>query len=165
MNISAQAMLRRPGRPRIANRRPEAERDHLLITEVESRIRRACKTLRAIPDREARFHTLHNCWPDILQSAEDAYGYTDAIPPRFRPTPADVSDMLIALAWARAVDKRDFRLVWWRSFDISFKHIGIRIGRSDETARCWYKDAILRIWHEANSQAASNRSGAGTHRA
>lgn len=141
MSLAAAALdllHRHPGRP-------------LLITEVERRILRACKTLRAIPDPEAKFQSVHNCWPDILQAVDDAYGYTEAIMPRFRPSPGDVSDMLIALDWAKSTSKRDFRLVWWRSFGISFKHIGFRIHRSDETARLWYKDTILGIWHEANS--------------
>jgi hypothetical protein len=123
----------------------------LLITEVERRILRACKTLRAVPDHEAKFMKIYSPWPEIKRAVEDAYGYTEATMPKFRPSPADVSDMLTALSWARAIEKREFKLVWWRSFDISFKHIGLRIGRSDEMARLRYKDAILKIWCVANS--------------
>lgn len=122
----------------------------LMITDVERRILRACKTLRAIPDPTRKYQTIHNFWPEILQSKDDAYGYTEVSMPRFRPSPKDVSDMLIALAWARGLEKRDFRLVWWKSFDISFRQIGIRLHRSDETARRWYKDALLKVWHCAN---------------
>lgn len=123
----------------------------LPLYDVERRILRACKTLRALPDPDRRFHWIRTAWPEVLQSKDDAYGYTEAIIPRFRPTPSDVSDMLPALAWARGMDWKDFRLVWWRSFDISFGHIAARINRSDETARRWYRDATLRIWHEANT--------------
>ena len=120
------------------------------MLQVERRFLRACKTIRALPDRERRFHVVESWWPEIVRSAEEAYGYTEATLPRFRPTPFDVSDVLNALAWARPLDKREFRMVWWRSFDLSFGQIGRRIGRSDETARRRYKDAMLKLWGAAN---------------
>lgn len=125
------------------------------VREVERRILRACKTLRAVPDPERRFFTQHTAWPEMVRSIEDAYGYTEAVMPRFRPKPADVTDYLLALSWARCMIWKDFRLIWWRSFDVSFKQIGLRVNRSDETARLWYRDAILRIWHEANAARPS----------
>lgn len=125
----------------------------LLVTDVERRILRACKTLRALPDREARFQVVRSCWPEAVNSTEEAYGYDDIAMPKFRPKPQDVSDMLTALAWARGIERREWRLVWWRSFDIGFRHIGLRIGRSDETARRWYKDAILRLWWIAKTNS------------
>jgi len=86
-----------------------------------------------------------------LQSTEDAYGYTEAALPKFRPGPEAVSDMLPALSWARGIDKPDWRLIWWRSFGTSFRIIGFRISRSDETARRWYKDVMLKVWWNANN--------------
>lgn len=129
--------------------RPNTTDRGLAVRDVEERILRACKTIRALPDREKRFQCYSSLWPEVVQSAEDAYGYSEAIMPRFRPTPADVSDCLVALEWARPIEKRLFKLVWWRSFGISFRHIGIRLGRSDETARQRYRDVILNIWYEA----------------
>ena len=122
----------------------------LNILDVERRILRACRTIRALPDPERKFFALHNSWPEAVREVEEAYGYNEAILPRFRPTPQDVSDCLVALAWARGIPKRAWRLVWWRSFGVSFKQIGFRLGRSDETARRWYKDAILGLWAEAS---------------
>ena len=122
----------------------------LLVADVENRMLRACKTIRAIPDPDRRYQSMHNCWPEVRRNAADAYGYDQATLPRFRPSPSDVSDCLTALAWARAIPKREFKLILWRSFGLSFRHIGIRLGRSDETARLRYRDAILRIWQEAN---------------
>ena len=119
------------------------------VVDAESRILRACKTIRALPDPGRRYQSMHNCWPEVVRSSADAYGYSDATQPRFRPSPSDVSDCLTALAWARAIPKRELKLILWRSFGLSFRHIGIRLGRSDETARLRYRDAILRIWHEA----------------
>lgn len=124
----------------------------LIVADVENRILRACKTIRALPDKDRKFQVISSLWPETIQDTADAYGYTEAIIPRFRPTPADVSDCLTALNWARALEKREFKLIWWRSFGISFRHIGIRLGRSDEMARLRYRDAILKIWYEASKQ-------------
>lgn len=133
----------------------DVSRGAMLVSDVEKRVLRACKTIRALPDNEKRFQILRNNWPAVIQATEDAYGYTETAFPRFRPSPADVSDCLTALAWMRAIPRREFKLVWWRSFGISFRHIGLRLGRSDETARQRYRDAILGIWYEANKQVAS----------
>ena len=90
--------------------------DRLAVADVERRILRACKTLRAIPDREARYQTFRsNGWPPIVRELADAYGYTEATMPRFQPTPHDVSDCLVALAWTRPLEKPEFKLIWWRS--------------------------------------------------
>lgn len=122
------------------------------ILDVEKRFLRACKTCRALPDRERRFHRVCGGWPEIVRDAAEAYGYSDATLPRFRPTPFDVSDMLTALAWARGLQPTEFRLAWSRSFDLSFGQIGRKIGRSDETARRYYKDVIVKVWANANAQ-------------
>lgn len=126
----------------------------LQVADVERRMLRACMTLRALPDKERKFQTLANSWPDTVREVSEAYGYADEIMPRFRPKPSDVSDCLTALAWARGMPKRVFKLIWWRSFGVSFRHIGIRLGRSDETARMRYRDAILSAWYEAKKQEA-----------
>lgn len=120
----------------------------LIITDVERRLMRAFKTLRVLPDRD--FVNRKSVWPEVLQSHEDAYGYTEVAMPRFRPTPFDVGDMLNALDWVRGLSKNDCRLLWWRSFDVSFRQIGIRLGRSDETARRRYRDIMIQVWHSAN---------------
>lgn len=130
--------------------------DEILITDVERRVVRAFKTLRALPDPDRRFGS-GSSWPEVLQSHEDAYGYTEVAMPRFRPTHFDVGDMLTALDWVRGLSKSDCKLVWWRSFDVSFKQIGLRLGRSDETARRRYKDVMIQIWIEANRLAAAAR--------
>lgn len=132
----------------------------ITVADVEQRLLRACKTLRALPDPDFKFRVIHNAWPDVLQAVEDAYGYTEATMPRFRPKPCDVSDCLVALEWVRVLEKREFKLIWWRSFDISFRHIAIRLHRSDDTARLRYRDALLKAWHEANRQAATRASRA-----
>lgn len=130
----------------------------IAITEVQTRILRACKTIRALPDRERRFFQIESGWPDYVRDVSEAYGYNDATLPRFRPTPADVDDCLPALAWARVLDKKDFRIVWLRSFELSFGTIGRVIYKSDETARRYYKDVMLKLWVEANTKKCGRQA-------
>ena len=122
------------------------------IVDVERRFLRSCKTLRAVPDRERRFQEVQGSWPDYVRDVAEAYGYNDAPMPRFRPTPFDVSDMLTALSWARGLQRNEYRLAWWRSFDLSFGQISRRIGKSDETARRYYRDVMVKLWTQANAQ-------------
>lgn len=124
--------------------------DEIPALEVERRLLTACKTIRALPDRDRKFFTVKAMWPDVVRETSDAYGYTEAMMPRFRPSPRDVSDCLVALAWARCLEKREFRFIWWRSFDLSYRAIANKIHRSHEDARRKYRDAILLCWYHAN---------------
>lgn len=135
---------------------------HVSVADVERRIIRACRTLRALPDHERKFQMMPNPWPDTVREVSEAYGYDEQGMPKFRPSPADVSDCLIALNWARALEKREFKLIWWRSFNISFRYMGLRLGRSDETARMRYRDALLRLWMEAASSTSRTHVVSGT---
>ncbi len=129
-------------------------RGGLTVQEVETRVIRACKTLRALPDNEWRFQ--RNGAPSavhlpVVQEFMDAYDPDGEIKLRFRPTPFDVSDCLVALKWCNVLTRLDFKFIWWRSFDeVSFRMIGAYIGKSDETARARYRDAILRVWNQAS---------------
>ena len=125
----------------------------LSATDVERRVIRACKTIRALPDREQRFLSSQpGIWVNFIREKKDSYGATEPLKAKFRPTPFDVSDVLRALSWCRVLESNEFDYIWWRSFDISFGVIADRIGRSDETARQRYRDAILKVWHAANTE-------------
>jgi hypothetical protein len=127
-------------------------REQTSITEIEDRIIVACKTIRALPDKEKRFFQTESAWPDFVRDASEAYGYTEATTPRFRPSPSDVTDCLVALAWARGIDKKEFRLIWMRSYELSFGTIGRAIYKSDETARRYYRDVLVKLWAVANKK-------------
>lgn len=120
------------------------------VVDIERRLLRACRTLRALPDPDKKYQWVGSAWPEMVRSSEDAYGYSEAIMPRFRPTPVDVSDYLTALSWAREFEWEEFRFVWWRSYDLSFGQMAARIHRTDERARQIYRDVLLRIWAVAN---------------
>lgn len=133
-------------------------RGGLTVGEVEKRVIRACKTLRALPDNEWRF--LRDGAPKsahlpVVQDFMDAYDSDGEVKVRFRPTPFDVSDCLTALAWCNVLTRQDFKFIWWRSFDeVSFRMIGAYIGKSDETARARYRDAVLRVWNQASVKSS-----------
>jgi hypothetical protein len=136
---------RRPA-PRVASSKVKVSR-----TEVEDRLMRGMKTLRAVPDRERRFFIVKSSSPDYVREYLDAYDPDDDIQPRFQPSPRDISDYLTALAWVRHLDRAAWRILWWRSFDVSFGLIGKQIGRSDETARKRFETAITDAWIAANT--------------
>lgn len=138
------------------NRGPQAtETGTYEPPEVEERLLRAMMTLRAVPDRERRFFAVKSGHPPHVQEAMDAYASVEAVAPRFRPTPFDVSDYLTALSWARCLDRMQWRVVWLRSFGLSFGVIGHSIGQSDETARRRYREAITDAWISANGKLAA----------
>lgn len=120
------------------------------IAECETRVMRAMRTLRAMPDKERRFFVVKSGMPAHVQEQIDAYASVEARAPRFTPTPFDVTDYLTALSWARHLPKHQWRILWWRSFGLSFGQIAAYIGRSDETARRNFKEAIIDAWTAAN---------------
>lgn len=124
------------------------------MRDVQARVMRAMKTLRALPDREARFLKVGSAWPSYVQEYMDAYNSVEAIAPRFNPNPFDISDFLRALDWTRHLQNPQWRLLWWRSFDLSFGAIGRRIGQSDETVRRKFRDTMIDVWSVANSVEA-----------
>lgn len=121
------------------------------ITEIETRLLRACKTLRALPDREKGWQVVRSLWPVTADDPDMAYGYTAERMPQFNPNRFDVGDYLTALAWLRGSEKSDFRFVWWRSFDLSFGWMSRRLrNMSDESCRRHYRETIRNAWYEAN---------------
>jgi len=123
----------------------------MTFREVEWLVLRACQTIRVLPDPEKRWQgerTMQpGMWSGIVQDFMDAYNSRDAMMPKFSPSPADISACMPVLSWCNYLSKNEFRLIWWRSFDVSFGIIATRIGRSDETARRQYNDAVKKVWH------------------
>lgn len=140
--------VREPG-PRVA----ETPLVAISRRSVEERVLRALKTLRALPDRGKHTQAVHSSWPDYVHEAIDAYNSVEERE-RFQPTPRDISDYLTALSWCRHLPRNEWKLLWFRSFDLSFGLIGDYIGRSDETARRRYEASITEVWYAANNQRA-----------
>lgn len=151
-----------------------AERDGLdnrSLPVVEMRVLRALKTLRAVPDPDHRFlrqfYGRAICWPSVVHNFFEAYSVNteDVKVTKFRPSPRDVSDMLTALSWLNHLTKQHFRLVWWRSFDLSFRQMADNLHRSDETARARYKEAIRLVWLAAQQAETAPQGKAEAERA
>lgn len=118
--------------------------------DVWGKLESAMRTLRAMPDRERRFFAVKSGYPDFVRDYIDAYASADAIAPRYQPSPQEVSEYLDILAWTRHLEQRDWKLLWWRSFGLSFGIIADYIGRSDETARKRFENALTDVWTAAN---------------
>lgn len=108
------------------------------------------KTIRALPDKERRFFVVKGASLPYLQEYMDAYASADVKVAAFVPAPKDISDCLIALSWVRHVERKSWKIMWLRSFGFSFGLIAKYIGRSDETARRWYREGITDAWSAAN---------------
>lgn len=119
-------------------------------SEVQSRLMTAMRTVRVLPDKEQRFFVVKSSSPDYVREYIDAYNSVDDVMPKFRPSPADVSDCLIALSWVRHLGKEQWQILWWRSFELSYGIIAKYIGRSDETARKRFEEAVTDAWCAAN---------------
>lgn len=116
--------------------------------EVETRVHRAMKTLAVLPDAEASWLVRMG---DIPRALIDEPGdEAQDRPPRFRPTPFDISDYLTALAWVNPLPGPQQRLINYRAFDIPWKTIAERIGQSETTARHRYRAAISNCWCAAS---------------
>lgn len=120
---------------------------------LEVRVLTALKTLRAVDDPDTKilrqFDGRAVSWPEVVRSEHEGYGYDLPRVRAFKPTPKDVSRMLDDLALLNGLEKRHFRMIWWRSLELPFSFIAARIARSDETARRWYKNALVEVSREA----------------
>jgi len=124
----------------------------VLIDDVERRVIRACKTIRALPDPDAAFlYASVTLQLPIIHDEWFAFEIDSEERPRFSPTPFDVSDVLVALGWCNDLERRDFKLVWWRSLDWSFRQMGLKLGQHKQTAFRRYRDIMLTVWQEAQA--------------
>lgn len=150
-------LMRQQMRPRRRQKRVRGplptETGEFDYADVEERILRGMKTLRALPDHERRFFMVKSGYPDFVQEHMDAYAAVEARAPRFRPTPKDVSGYLMALSWVRHLDRMKWQLLWWRSFEFSFGLMAQHTGQSDETMRRHYREAVTDAWAAANGFA------------
>ena len=128
------------------------------IAATRELLERAVKTLRAVPDPDARFlRTKSGMWPEMLQSVHEAYGYA---PPRvrtFRPTPRDVSVYLEVLDWlgwlsTQTNGERDVKIIVAVAMGSPFFALGQRYGRSDRTLVRWHENAIASLYRRFRSE-------------
>lgn len=120
------------------------------IAQCAELLVRAIRTLHALPDRDYP-HAVKNAWPDVVRDIRDAYGYTEARRPRFKPTPRDVSNVLEVLGWITWLEhqndgKRDAQVIVSRAYGFPWWQIGARFGRDPSTVRRWHDGAVTRVY-------------------
>ena len=119
------------------------------LAHTANRISRAILTLSVLPDKEAGFiyGGQKAAWPEIVQEVRDAYGYSEAKRPKFRPTPRDVDDMLVVFEWLTWLKRqpdgeREFRILWSRAFGVPWWKLAERYDRGERTIQRWADGAI-----------------------
>jgi hypothetical protein len=136
------------------SRRVEPSRDQLGCSRCWILIRRAVLTHDALPGE--RLSSLVS-GIDVIREFQDAYGYTDARPPRFTPTPRDVSNMLPALGWLCWLRKqrdgeRDFLIVTGRARNKPWWEFSQRHQKSERQVQRWLDGAIAAIYWRFQSE-------------
>ncbi len=115
---------------------PSAQADGVETTQ--ERIFTALKTLDAVADPDHRFlRGTQTTWPRILLCAGDVLGEEELARERsrlarFRPTPAEVDDMLPALSLIGPREKPFVWLLRLRAYGYSYRQIARLRGRSGE---------------------------------
>lgn len=146
--------------------------------DVEHRVRRACLTHAVSPRvrgpecRVAWPATLVE-WADLVARGENPDNVSsEALRPRFEPTPADVRDELVALGWmlhltiarSRRAPPGDWDIVMLHALGWGWREIGRRIGGSSRDARRRYDGAIDQCHRAANLEAAAEAAGQAARR-
>lgn len=113
--------------------------------EVEERLMRAHKTLWAMPD--LNYHLSQSSMPEYLDPLDPEYmAKLQARFERFKPSPFDVSDCLIALGWLIGMQPNEKKIIEMVAEDMEFKQIAEVIGRDVRTAKNRYRNAISNAW-------------------
>lgn len=138
---------------------PILELADLTLKRVATRLIRAHKTLRVQPDPEARFQRdMKAAWPTFRQDWWHAWetwndqttrAKMDSDFRKFNPTPADVSDYLIALTWLKGVDRADWQFLRWDAFGYAPSDMAIAAKCDEGEAKRRVAAGYLGAWHEA----------------
>ena len=132
------------------------------------RVLTACKTIRALPDREARFlgtRPLQNSiWREAVQDWWECYNdesEKDRLEraalelERFRPTRGQIDDCFLVLGWCAPLDKKSVGIIFLRSLGLSFTKIAgaMKIAgsgkMSHDTAQRRYNWAIDEVFRNS----------------
>ena len=81
-------------------------------------------------------------WPSVLHDWH-AYGYTDAVAPRDRPTSEMISIADKACRFVRYIKQDNRKLIWLRSAGMRWTDIARELGLHRNTAQRRYTEALL----------------------
>lgn len=109
--------------------------------EVIARIREAGDTVRRLPRAKGPAQ-YGSGWPQIVQDARDAYGYTEVVLRLPAPSPRSIDRTNEVFSWFRffAGDVEVMRSVWLcAGYGMSFAHAARKLGTSKTIvrARAW----------------------------
>jgi hypothetical protein len=153
MHIDAET-TRRPAAPVVSYEDPRArdsERFKELRAAALKLVERSILTLRALPDRDARFlANTGSGLPRPVRDASESYGWQETRPPRFQPTPRDVSRYLEVLGWLTWLervygDEDGCKVIVLTALKVPMWKIAQRMGCSDRTISRWRDIAFDRI--------------------
>ncbi len=112
------------------------------VDEINERIREAMKTLRSLPDRN-RPRDRGVWWPDIPADWL-GYGYTDARMMRIMPSARDIDRLDEVMTWMAWLPPKVGKLVAARAFDLPWRPLCERLGKSRTTLhRQWLAAHVL----------------------
>lgn len=140
--------------------------DNLTAEAIERRLLRAILTLDATHDPDSRFRAPpQSACPDWIRDyhrTHDPETLRSAIPgpARFQPDPADIDDMLTALAWLTLETRPRYRLLRARAYGHSFQAIANFRGRTRQHWHTVYRHTMGLIADEARRQNARERATA-----
>ena len=122
------------------------------VARCATLLRRAILTNDALPDRYRQ-----RTWPDYIRAPGDAYGYSEVRPPKFRPSPRDVSNMLPVMDWLcwlgeKTNGGRDVKLVMARARGVPWWRLAQRHGRSERQVQRWFDGAVAAIYGRFRKQ-------------
>ena len=127
---------------------PKEDREAEGIARCAELIRRAILTHDALPGEKLAQLVADS---QMVRSFNESYGYDDVRPPKFAPTPRDVSNMLPVLEWLcqhRQENNggRDFKVLLCRARDVPWWKLAMRFGRSERTVKRWFDGAVTAIY-------------------
>jgi hypothetical protein len=120
------------------------------LEETKSRLAEAADALRRLTMNGIRPGAMRSNWPDIVQRAEEAYGWTAERVRPPRPSPAQITRMDEAIGWLLWLDAEERKLVWARSMGLSWRKIEDLDGRSVRTLQNLFAGAMRRILARRN---------------
>lgn len=130
----------------------------LTAAQITDRLEAAAIVLRRLPNPAGSgARGYGTSWPDVVQDARHAYGYSEARV-RVIPSAKDIELMDEAIGWLSFLkDPVDRRIVWMRAENHRWRSVCYRVGLVRQTAHRRAVAAILTI--EKNLAARARKVG------
>jgi hypothetical protein len=120
-------------------------RKALTPREIEDRFEEAAITLRRLPNPTGSGPRGYGqSWPDYVQEAQHAYGYTE-VRIRIVPSAAEIQRMDECIEWLRWLDPDDAKIVWLRAEGKRWRQVCIYVGCVRQTAWRRWAAALLTV--------------------